>query len=64
MRTMDPLFCKEGLQGIFVILFTKYIMFFFCYSSLFRPLFRLHMICHSVSINIFNHYNFRSVENF
>ena len=29
MRTMDPLFCKEGLQGIFVILFKKYIMFFF-----------------------------------
>ena len=38
MRTMGPLFCKEGLQGIFVILFTKYIMFFFCYSSLFHSL--------------------------
>ena len=49
---MDPLFCKEGLQGIFVILFKKYIMFFFCYSSLFRPLFRLHMICHSISFII------------
>lgn len=38
MRTMGPLFCKEGLQGIFMILFTKYIMFFFCYSSLFHSL--------------------------
>lgn len=35
MRTMGLLFCKEGLQGIFVILFTKYIMFFFL---LFLPL--------------------------
>ena len=62
MRTMGPLFCKEGLQGIFAILFTKYIMFFFVIPPSFIP--SLHMICHSVSINIFYHYNFRSVENF
>ena len=35
---MGPLFCKEGLQGIFVILFTKYIMFFLLFLPLSFPL--------------------------
>ena len=39
MRTMGPLFCEEGLQGIFVILFTKYIMFFFVIPPSFVPSF-------------------------
>lgn len=61
MRTMDPLFCKEGLQGIFVILFKKYIMFFFL---LFLPLSSPLSSPYDMSLNIFYHYNFRSVENF
>lgn len=36
---MGPLFCEEGLQGIFVILFTKYIMFFFVIPPSFVPSF-------------------------
>ena len=35
---MGSLFCKEGLQGIFVILFTKYIMFFLLFLPLSFPL--------------------------
>ena len=50
MRTMDPLFCKEGLQGIFVILFKKYIMFFFL---LFLPLSSPLSSPYDMSLNIF-----------
>ena len=59
MRTMGPLFCKEGLQVYFL---QNTSCSFFVIPPSFIP--SLHMICHSVSINIFYHYNFRSVENF
>ena len=54
MRTLGPLWVllQGRSTGHFRNPFYKIHHVFFCYSSLFRPLFRLHMICHSEYLSI------------